>query len=189
MEITWEAIQAAVAQCENCPLHAGRTHAVMGEGDPEAKLLFVGEGPGRQEDLQGRPFVGPAGQLLDRMLGAIGLIREKVYIANIVKCRPPGNRVPTPQEAQACLPFLRAQVHLLHPRIIVALGATAARYTIDEKIRITRDRGNWIQRKNVWMMATYHPAALLRDVSKKREAWEDLQKIQAKLEEITREDE
>jgi DNA polymerase len=146
--------------------------------------MFIGEGPGREEDLQGRPFVGPAGQLLDKMLAAIGMERGEVYIANIVKCRPPQNRVPTDEEAQACLPYLRAQTGLIKPRIIVCLGATAAMYVYDPNVRITRERGIWKEKKGVWILPTYHPAALLRDPDKKREAWADMQALRAKREEL-----
>lgn len=171
--------------CQRCSLYHKRQHVVFGEGDPNARVMFIGEGPGAQEDIQGRPFVGPAGQLLDRMLQAIGLKREEVYIANIVKCRPPGNRVPAEAEAAACLPYLRAQVKLIHPEILVCLGATPSKYIIDANIRITRDRGVWTARKGFHMLPTYHPAALLRDASKKLDAWEDFKSIRDKLEEIT----
>lgn len=183
-EFTWDMLECMVKECTRCPLCKGRTHAVLGEGNPRAALLCIGEGPGAQEDAQGRPFVGPAGKLLDRMLAAIDLPREQVYIANVVKCRPPGNRNPAPEEAAACLPYLRAQVYLIRPKVILLLGATAAKYTLDENIRITRDRGQWTYRGGAWMLATYHPAALLRDASKKVEAWEDMQAVRDKLAQI-----
>jgi len=167
--------------CERCGLCRGRTHTVFGEGNPKATVMFVGEGPGQEEDLQGRPFVGPAGQLLDRMLASIGLSRSDVYIANVVKCRPPHNRNPEPDEAEACLPFLRMQYALIRPKIIVCLGSVAARNLIDPSIRITRDRGKWIEKGGVLFLPTYHPAALLRDTGKKREAWQDLQMLSEKL--------
>lgn len=179
--LSWEELMAQIRGCARCPLHARRTNVVPGEGLNRTGLMFIGEGPGQQEDLQGRPFVGPAGQLLTQMIAAIGLAREDVYIANIVKCRPPGNRVPTQEEAEACLPFLRAQVAFLRPRILVALGATAARHIIDPSLRITRDRGQWHRKGSFWLMATYHPAALLRDPAKKREAWEDFKSVRDKL--------
>ena len=184
MEITWEKLHDAVRECRRCPLAQGRLNAVPGEGNRSAALMFIGEGPGAQEDEQGRPFVGAAGQLLDKMIGAIGLSREQVYIANAVKCRPPGNRTPLPEEVQSCLPYLRAQVKLIQPKIIVCLGATAARAVIAPDVRITRARGVWIERKGYWLMPTYHPAALLRDVSKKKEAWLDFQAIRDKLKEV-----
>ena len=145
--------------------------------------MFIGEGPGADEDLQGLAFVGAAGQLLTRMIAAMGLSREQVYICNVVKCRPPHNRAPTPEEADACLPFLRAQFSLVRPKVVVLLGATAARAILGEQTRITRDRGQWVEKKGVWFMPTYHPAALLRDESKKRDAWRDLRAVMAKLNE------
>lgn len=180
----WRDLELIITHCRDCPLHEKRTHAVPGEGNRQAKLMFIGEGPGREEDEQGRPFVGAAGRLLDKMIAAIGLCREDVYIANIVKCRPPQNRVPRDEEAEACLKYLRRQVYLIQPRIIVLLGSTALKYTVDKDARITQMRGQWIERKGVYMMPTYHPAALLRDPAKKYEAWEDLQKVQAKLAEL-----
>lgn len=177
MLLHWETLKAQVAACQGCALSDTRTHTVFGEGNVHAQILFVGEGPGREEDLQGRPFVGPAGQLLDKMLAAIELDRTKVYIANIVKCRPPQNRVPLEEEALTCLPYLRAQTGLIKPKIIVCLGATAAKYVYDREVRITRERGVWKEKKGVWILPTYHPAALLRDPEKKKEAWEDFKSI------------
>lgn len=153
----------------------------MGEGNPHARLMFIGEGPGADEDLTGRPFVGRAGQLLNTAIEAIGLKREDVYIANIVKCRPPGNRVPTEDEAKACIGYLRNQVVLIKPKVIVCLGATAMKYVIDASARISKIRGQWVERKGYWIMATFHPAALLRDESKKLPFWEDFKKVQEKL--------
>ena len=184
VRVSWDEVLDSIETCEKCPLRAGCRQTVPGEGDAHAKLMFIGEGPGAEEDRLGRPFVGASGQLLDRMISAIGLEREQVYIGNVVKCRPPGNRQPLPEEAEACLPFLRAQVALVRPKVIVLLGATAARYTLSPDIRITRDRGNWYERKGVWMMPTYHPSALLRDPSLKRAAWADLQAVRDKLTEI-----
>ncbi len=181
MLTSWQQVEVQVASCRACPLCGGRTQTVLGEGDPAAPLMLIGEGPGQQEDLTGRPFVGPAGQLLDRMLLAIGLRRAEVYICNIVKCRPPGNRTPLPEECQACLPHLRAQFALVRPRVVLLLGATAARTILGEDLRITRDRGVWKLKKGVWMLPTYHPSALLRDPSKKRPAWEDMKALAAKL--------
>jgi len=184
MAVTWEELTCAVEGCARCPLRAGAHRVVLGEGDPHAGIMFIGEGPGAEEDRQGRPFVGPAGQLLTRMIEAIGLTREEVYIANVVKCRPPGNRTPAPEEAAACLPFLRAQVALIRPKIIVLLGSTAGRYTLSPDFRVTRDRGVWTERKGVWMIATYHPSALLRDENYKPAAWRDFKAIRAKWREI-----
>ncbi len=178
MLLSWELLTDQVTACQSCALYEHRTQSVFGEGNREADILFVGEGPGRDEDLQGRPFVGPAGQLLDKMLAAIDLDRSQVFIANIVKCRPPQNRVPMEEEAQACLPYLRAQTALIKPKIIVCLGATAARYIYDPNVRITKDRGIWKEKKGVWILPTYHPAALLRDPPKKHEAWADMQAVQ-----------
>lgn len=154
---------------------------VPGEGNLHADLMLIGEGPGEQEDRTGRPFVGPAGQLLDRMLAAIGLTREHVYICNIVKCRPPHNRVPEAEEAAACIGFLRQQTALVQPRIILLLGSTAARTILGEDLRITRDRGVWHLKKGIWVMPTYHPSALLRDETKKRPAWEDFKAVRDKM--------
>lgn len=147
--------------------------------------MLVGEGPGADEDAQGRPFVGKAGQLLDKMFSAIDMRREDLYITNVVKCRPPGNRTPLDEEAQACLPVLRKQYALIRPKIVVCLGATAARYVYDLEARITRDRGKWLEKGGVWFLPTYHPAALLRDESKKREVWEDLQALAQKYRSIS----
>lgn len=180
----WSDLELIITHCRDCPLHEKRTHAVPGEGNGQADVMFIGEGPGREEDLQGRPFVGAAGKLLDKMIAAIDLTRDDVYIGNIVKCRPPGNRVPTVEEAEACMKYLRRQVYLIQPKVIVLLGSTALKFTVDKEARITRMRGQWIERKGVYMMPTYHPAALLRDPAKKYEAWEDLQKVQAKLKEL-----
>ena len=145
--------------------------------------MLIGEGPGFEEDKSGLAFVGPAGQLLTRMLASIGLSREAVYICNIVKCRPPRNRVPEPGEAAACLPFLRMQVALVRPQVILLLGSTAGRYTLGEDFRVTRDRGRFVRKGNIWFMPTYHPSALLRDETgeKKREAWYDLQAVRDQL--------
>ncbi len=181
----WKELYEEIDGCRKCRLCERRTNIVIGEGNPKADIMFIGEGPGREEDETGRPFVGPAGRLLDKMIGAIDLKREDVYIANVVKCRPPGNRVPEPSEADACLPYLRAQFALIRPKIIVCLGATAARHIYDENIRITRGRGTWKQVKGIWMLPTYHPAALLRDESKKREAWEDMKKLRQKYDDIS----
>jgi len=183
-EAVWERLMDAVARCSACRLCETRKQPAFGEGNRHAKILLVGEGPGREEDLQGRPFVGPAGQLLDRMLAAIGISRDVVYIANVVKCRPPGNRNPEQDEAEACLPYLRLQYALVRPKIVVCLGAIAARHLYDPDVRITRDRGKWKQKGGVWFLPTYHPAALLREEKKKREAWLDLQALAEKMKEL-----
>lgn len=184
MRISWDELNREIEECRNCGLFSGCTNKVPGQGDADAKLMLIGEGPGEVEDREGMAFVGPAGQLLTKMLTAIELPRERVYICNIVKCRPPHNRQPLPEEAVACMPFLRAQTALIRPQIILLLGATAARNILGDNIRITRDRGQWFERKGVFLMPTYHPSALLRDPAKKRDAWEDLKKVKAKLIEL-----
>ena len=181
---SWETLEGACLNCRRCRLWETRTNVVIGVGNRNADIMFVGEGPGQQEDLQGEPFVGPAGKLLDKMLASIGLDREKVYIANIVKCRPPGNRDPHDDEQEACMNYLRYQLMLVKPKIIVCLGRIAATAIIDKDFKITRQHGQWTERKGYWFIATYHPSALLRDESKKRPAWEDLKLIRAKLDEI-----
>ena len=181
---SWETLEGACLNCRKCRLWETRTNVVIGVGNRNADIMFVGEGPGQQEDLQGEPFVGPAGKLLDKMLASIGLDREKVYIANIVKCRPPGNRDPHDDEQEACMNYLRYQLMLVKPKIIVCLGRIAATAIIDKDFKITHQHGQWTERKGYWFIATYHPSALLRDESKKRPAWEDLKLIRAKLDEI-----
>ena len=184
MRASWPELMADIAECEKCGLCRGRRNVVPGEGDPNAMVMLIGEGPGQEEDRQGRPFVGPSGELLTKMLHAIGLERSEVYICNIVKCRPPGNRNPEPEEAQACLDYLRAQVALVRPRIIVLLGKVACTYTLKEQVFVTRDHGRWFYQKGVWFMPTFHPSALLRDPEKKRDAWADLQKLRDKINEL-----
>ena len=184
-DISWEIFDRQVAACEMCPLCRSIHHMVPGQGDRKAPLLLIGEGPGQVEDEEGLAFVGPAGHLLTKMLAAISLPRDRVYICNIVKCRPPNNRVPEEAEAEACKLHLRMQFALVRPKVIVLLGSTAARHTLGPDIRITRDRGRWFERKGVWMMPTYHPSALLRDPAKKREAWEDMQSLRDRLMELS----
>ena len=177
-------LQKIVEVCRNCPLGAGRKNAVLGKGSTEAKLMFVGEAPGEQEDLQGKPFVGPAGQLLDAYLDACGIEKESVYICNILKCRPPHNRDPLPEEEDACMGHLRAQVRMIRPKLIVCLGRIAAKRLIDPDYRITRQHGTWLQKSGIWMTAIYHPSALLRDVSKRPETFDDLISIREKIREL-----
>ncbi|WP_324717817.1 uracil-DNA glycosylase [Carboxydochorda subterranea] len=179
-----QALEAIVKGCTRCGLRATCTQVVFGEGHPRARLMLVGEGPGQVEDETGRPFVGPAGQLLDRMLAAIGLSRRDVYIANVVKCRPPNNRVPTPDEMAACWPNLRRQIELIHPSIVLCLGATAARQLVEPRGSISSLRGRWYVRDGIRYLVTFHPAALLRDPSKKPMAWQDLQMVQRALAEL-----
>lgn len=179
--MTWEDLTYLCNNCRDCELHKTRHNVVIGTGNKNSKILFVGEGPGYYEDMQGEPFVGAAGQLLDKMLYAINLDRSKVYIANIVKCRPPQNRDPFPEEQVACIKYLRQQFKLIRPNIIVCLGRIAAKAIIEPNFKITRDRGKWYNKKGIDIIATYHPSALLRDESRKRDAWEDFKQIKQKL--------
>ena len=181
MSDSWEQLRRDCADCHNCPLGETRTHLVFGVGTERAEVLFVGEGPGEQEDLQGEPFVGPAGKLLDDMLAMIGLDRGRVYIANIVKCRPPHNRDPQPNEQAACEGWLRRQIALLQPKLIVCLGRIAAMSLIDPGFRITREHGQWFERGGRRIMATYHPSALLRDPTKRPEAFMDLRELRKEI--------
>lgn len=184
--LDWNELQNACHDCTRCQLCETRHNVVFGVGNQQTDILFVGEGPGEQEDLRGEPFVGPAGKLLDEMLCIIDLDRKKnCYIANIVKCRPPGNRDPLESEQDACIGYLRNQVALLKPKIIVCLGRIAAKRLIDPEYRITREHGQWVEKNGVWMTAIYHPSALLRDVSKRPETFEDLLSIREKLKEVT----
>lgn len=184
MRISWELLRQNIVSCEGCSLGAGCIQKVLGQGDAHAPLMLIGEGPGEQEDRQGLAFVGPAGQLLTKMLAAIQLPRDRVYICNVVKCRPPRNRQPAPEEIQACLPHLRGQVALVRPKVILLLGATAVSAVLGSQYRITRCHGEWFSRKGVDIIATYHPSALLRDESKKRPAWEDLKRVRGRLIEL-----
>jgi uracil-DNA glycosylase len=172
---TLEAIRKDIGPCTRCELSKARNTIVFGDGDPNARLLFVGEGPGADEDAQGLPFVGRAGQLLNNMIAAMGLRRDQVYIANIVKCRPPQNRVPEPVEAHTCVPFLFRQIDVIRPEVIVALGSTAATYLLGGKSPLSALRGRIHQTRGAKLIVTYHPAFLLRDPRQKKEAWADLQ--------------
>ena len=183
--MNWEELERACNRCSNCGLCRNRTNMVFGVGDRNADIMFVGEGPGEQEDLKGEPFVGPAGQLLDNMLSIIDIDRTNCYIANIVKCRPPQNRDPEEGEQDACIGFLRNQVALIRPKVIVCLGRIAAKRLIREDYLITREHGQWIEKNGIWMTAIYHPSALLRDVSKRPETFEDLLSIREKLGSVT----
>lgn len=184
MLLSWDEVLANIESCRECGLCEGITHKVPGQGNIHADVMFIGEGPGADEDAQGLAFVGKAGQLLTRMIAAMGMNREQVYICNVVKCRPPSNRTPLPEEMETCMPHLRSQFLLVHPKIVVLLGATACRAVIGSGIRITRDRGRWVEKNGFWFMPTYHPAALLRDPEKKKNAWSDLQAVMAKMKEI-----
>ena len=182
---TWEQLEQSCLSCTGCGLCETRHNVVFGVGKRDTDVLFVGEGPGEQEDLQGEPFVGPAGKLLDDMLSILDLDRKaNCYIANIVKCRPPRNRDPLETEQEACIGYLRNQVALIQPKIIVCLGRIAAKKLIDPDFRITRQHGQWFRRGEFWMMATFHPSALLRDVSKRPEAFDDLMSLRAKMKEL-----
>ena len=185
VKVSWAQLYNEIGNCEKCKLCQTRTNVVPGEGDPHARLMFIGEGPGQEEDRQGRPFVGRSGELLTRMIQAIGIERTEVYICNVVKCRPPRNRDPEPDEVAACLNYLRAQVALVRPRVVVLLGRVACQHTLNERVSITRDHGRWYERKGVWFMPTFHPSALLREPANKRDAWEDFQKVREKLKELT----
>ncbi len=181
----WDVLKAECHSCGRCGLCETRKHVVFGVGNEEADIMFVGEGPGEQEDLQGIPFVGPAGMLLDEMLSIIDIDRKtNCYIANIVKCRPPRNRDPLETEQDACIDYLRNQVALVQPKVIVCLGRIAAKRLIDPDYRITRQHGQWVQKGGIWMTAIYHPSALRRDVSKRPETFDDLLSIRAKLREV-----
>jgi uracil-DNA glycosylase family 4 len=180
-EAALAAIREDLGECTRCVLHKGRNQLVFGEGDANARLMFVGEGPGADEDAQGRPFVGRAGQLLNNMIAAMGLRREQVYIANIVKCRPPQNRVPELDEAYTCSPFLFRQIDVIRPEVIVALGSTAATYLLGGKSPLSALRGRLHQARGAKLIVTYHPAYLLRDPRQKKEAWADLQLAMAEL--------
>lgn len=174
---TLEDIRADLGDCRRCKLYQFRTHIVFGEGNPRAELMFVGEGPGADEDATGRPFVGRAGQLLDRMIEAIGLKREAVYIANVIKSRPPGNRAPEPDEIAACVPFLYRQINVIKPKLIVALGTAAAQTLLQTKAPISKLRGRFFDFRGAKLLPTFHPAFLLRSPNMKKEAWEDLKKV------------
>ena len=180
----WECLENQCDNCTRCGLFHTRNNVVFGVGVRDADIMFIGEGPGEQEDLQGEPFVGAAGKLLDDMLSIIGVNRKNCYIANVVKCRPPGNRDPLDEEQAACIPYLRKQVELVKPQIIVCLGRIAARRIIYPDYRITRDHGTWICRNGTWMTAIYHPSALLRDLSKRPDTFADLLSIEEKLREV-----
>lgn len=182
--LDWEKLETQCLQCRGCELCETRTNVVFGVGLRNADVMFIGEGPGQQEDLKGEPFVGPAGKLLDDMMSIIDLNRENSYIANIVKCRPPGNRDPKEDEQNACIDFLRNQVALIQPKIIVCLGRIAAMKIIRPDFRITREHGTWTERIGIWMTAIYHPSALLRDLRKRPETFEDLLSIRDKIAEL-----
>lgn len=184
--MNWEQLQNTCNTCTKCGLHSTRTNVVFGVGNQNADIMFVGEGPGEQEDLQGVPFVGAAGKLLDDMLSIIDIDRTNCYIANIVKCRPPRNRDPEDHEQDACIGYLFRQIELVNPKVIVCLGRVAAKRLINPNYRITREHGSWINRDGIWMTSIYHPSALLRDVSKRPETFMDLLSIREKLAQLAK---
>ena len=178
---TLETIAAEIGACQLCPLAATRQHVVPGQGALRPDVMFVGEGPGADEDEQGLAFVGRAGQLLTKMIDAMGYAREQVFIGNIVKCRPPGNRVPTPEEMEGCIPYLKRQIAVIQPKLIVCLGATAARGLVNETMPIGKARGSWREFEGIPVMLTFHPAYLLRDPRQKAPCWADLKAVLARL--------
>lgn len=180
----WEELESSILNCQKCRLCQNRTKIVFGIGNKNADIMFIGEGPGADEDKQGIPFVGKAGKLMDKAFEGLGIERGNVYIANIVKCRPPSNRVPEDDEASACLNYLRNQVILVKPKIIVLLGSTALKNILGKEYSITLARGSWLERKGIIYMPTWHPAALLRDETKKIEFWNDLKQVVEKYKEI-----
>lgn len=183
--LSMQELDSYVKACEKCELYKNRNHSVLGDGIESADIMFIGEAPGADEDRIGRPFVGKAGQLLDKALEALQFNRnENFYICNVCKCRPPNNRTPDDTEAEACLPYLRYQVAIIKPRIIVCLGATAVRHTLGKEYKVSAIRGKWFERKGYYFIATFHPAALLRDESKKPLFWSDLKKVKEKYNEI-----
>jgi uracil-DNA glycosylase family 4 len=175
--LTLSQIREELGECTRCKLHTGRTKLVFGVGNPRAEIVFVGEGPGADEDLKGEPFVGKAGQLLDRMIHAMGFTRAEVYICNVVKCRPPGNRTPEPDEIETCSPFLAKQIESIRPRVLVSLGKVASQALLHDATPITRLRGRWREAFGVPLMPTFHPAYLLRSPGEKAKAWEDLKEV------------
>lgn len=181
---TWEELEESIKNCNKCKLYSGRKNIVFGTGNKNADIMFIGEGPGADEDVQGEPFVGKAGQLMNKAFEALEIERKDVYISNIVKCRPPQNRNPEKDEAEVCMDYLRNQVILVKPKIIVLLGSVALKNILGEEYAITKERGNWIEKKEIWYMPTFHPAALLRDDSKKIDFWRDLKLVKEKLEEL-----
>ena len=183
--LSWQELEQVCQNCTRCGLCERRNHVVFGVGNRNADIMFIGEGPGEQEDLKGEPFVGAAGLLLDEMLSIIDIDRTNCYIANIVKCRPPGNRDPLETEQDACIDYLRNQVALIKPKIIVCLGRIAAKKIIRDDYRITKEHGQWMEKNGVWMTAFYHPSALLRDVSKRPEAFDDLIGLREKMEALS----
>ena len=185
MAMTWQELEAVCSGCQKCPLGATRTNIVIGTGNRCADIMFVGEAPGADEDRTGIPFVGAAGKHLDKFLAAVGIAREDVYIANILKCRPPNNRDPLPEEQDICIKYLREQVKLIRPKIIVCLGRISAMRLIDPEFRITKMHGQFFKKGDFYICAVYHPSALLRDASKNEDMYRDMKAINKKLDELT----
>ena len=181
MYISLDELKNSIKDCKKCKLCNARNNIVFGVGNENADIMFIGEGPGADEDSQGIPFVGKAGQLMNKAFEGVGINRDEVYIANIVKCRPPQNRNPEKDETEACINYLRNQVMIVKPKVIVLLGNVALKNILGEEYSITKLRGNWIEKKGIWYMPTFHPAALLRDESKKIDFWKDLKKVKEKL--------
>ena len=180
----WEELEKSIIGCNKCKLCNTRNNIVFGEGNKHADIMLIGEGPGADEDLQGFPFVGKAGQLMNKAFEGLGIKREEVYIANIVKCRPPQNRTPEKDEAETCIDYLRNQVMLIKPKVVVLLGNTALKNILGDEYSVTKARGNWVEKKGIWYMPTFHPAALLRDNSKKIDFWRDLKRVNEKVREL-----
>ena len=185
IESELEKLRKDVENCSLCPLHLSRTKVVFGDGNTKAKILLIGEGPGYEEDQSGKAFVGRSGQLLDKILLACNFTsKEHIYIGNIVKCRPPGNRAPSPEEQAACLPYLERQIEIISPKIIVTLGATALTAMLGKNLKITKERGSWNIWMNIFVMPTYHPSALLRNPNLKKDTWEDFKQVIVKYREL-----
>ena len=176
-----ETLRGRIGDCELCKLHKGRKNIVFGAGNPDADMMFIGEGPGRDEDLQGIPFVGRAGQLLTKIIEAMGYARDEVYIANIVKCRPPNNRDPEPDEVESCIDFLVSQAEIIQPKLIVCLGRVAVQNLLGKELKITKVRGHFLDWRGIPVMPTYHPAFLLRNANMKKPVWEDMKKVMKHL--------
>lgn len=179
-----EELEQEIQGCKKCKLCNNRNNIVLGSGNPNAEIMFIGEGPGADEDIQGKPFVGKAGKLMNMALQGLDIKREELYIANIVKCRPPSNRNPEQDEIKACLDYLRNQVMIVKPKIIVLLGSVALKSILGKEYNITTSRGKWVEKKDIWYMPTFHPAALLRDDTKKIDFWNDLKLVKEKMKEI-----
>lgn len=180
----FESLEAEALKCKRCQLREGCTQVVMGKGNIEKKIMFIGEGPGANEDKAGKPFVGRAGQLLNKIFSAVGIKRSEVYITNVVKCRPPGNRNPTTNEMEACTPILTAELELINPKVIVPMGSVALKFLIDDNLSITRTRGKWIKKGKFYFLPTFHPSYLLRNQSMKKPAWQDFKTIKKSIDRI-----